>query len=131
MNIFELIKSDIPINNGIIQQFVKTSNNLPEMVKKLLSAEANFYDTTMMYRLLGTEEILESKKNLGVDFLSKSILPLFDLQSNDFICYDIQKNGYFILNIVDEIDLIDVTDFFEYHISLEELVKKWEGEYED
>ena len=52
-------------------------------------------------RLLSKDEILNYKEELLVDV--DNIIPLIYLYNNDFVIYDINKNVFATLNIVDEV----------------------------
>lgn len=76
--------------------------DLSELVKSIISSsdENIFLDTGV--RLLSYQEILSAEKELGVEFKSKGIIPLFDCNDNDFIVYHYNDDTWSKFNIVDE-----------------------------
>lgn len=68
-------------------------------------------------RFMGLHEIVNADEFLHIDFTMKQLLPLFDLMDNDFICFHVKDESYYVFNIIDE------TLFFKSSM-LEDLVNK-------
>ncbi|MCQ6558479.1 hypothetical protein [Paenibacillus mendelii] len=68
-------------------------------------------------RFIGLEEIIHAEAYLHVDFAGRSLLPLFDLHENDFICYQFTDHRFCVFNIIDY-------SLFGQNSSIQELLKK-------
>lgn len=93
----------------------KYHNELPDIVKKIIS----FSNETIIFddewRSLSFIEIYNAKEDLHVDFITEKIIPLIDCGENDFIIYNFKKNNWSKFNIIDDC-------FFKQKITLEELI---------
>ena len=91
---------------------------LSDEVKRVLSLSkvAVPYEDQMMLRGLSNSEILNASKNLRVDFIEHSVLPVFYTGDNDYAAYDFSERQWCLFNIVDELkfsessNLVDVLD---------------------
>ncbi len=52
-------------------------------------------------RRVSINEIKDSEKDLGIDFISNKIIPIFDVGDNDFIIYEISSKSFALFNITD------------------------------
>lgn len=96
----------IQVNEPFIQQIENIyRNELPEEVKRIvsLSGETMFYNDKPILRGLSNSEILNASEDLEVDFVSQSLLPVFDIGDNDFAAYDFSERCWCLFNIIDEI----------------------------
>ncbi len=86
---------------------------LPVIIKKLISSnkETIFFDDGT--RILAFAEIIDSEKDLHIEFKNKGLIPLIDCGDNDFIVYNFNENNYSIFNIVDEVSFKKRNDLKE------------------
>ena len=91
------------------------SDQLPEVLCKIISNidEAVFFDDGT--RILSYSEILDAEKDLHIKFKAKGLIPISDYGDNDFIVYDFKNKIWAKFNIVDE-------TLFKKRASLEELL---------
>lgn len=75
----------------------------------------NKYKDNKNARLLLAQEIIDASEDMQVDFESFSLIPVFDIFDNDFICFQIKNGKWCVFNIVDEIS-------FKTDKTLEELL---------
>ena len=78
------------------------SNELPDLLLKIVSNcdESVFFDDGS--RILSFAEILDAERDLNVPFQQKSLIPVADCGDNDFIVYDYKNKVWEKYNIVDE-----------------------------
>ena len=119
MNLKELISktSGATINMDIVEAVeclyrVKLSDELKRIIS--LHNEVTFYNDRDILRGLSNVETLNATENLEVDFVGKSILPLFDIGDNDFIVFDFSEDCWYLFNIVDEIKFKKATSILDY-----------------
>lgn len=76
---------------------------LNDFVRKVLSAHPDgyFFDGDDVLRLLSTDDIVNAKKELHIDFISLMAIPFIDIGENNFVVYLINENKYAICNITD------------------------------
>jgi hypothetical protein len=90
---------------------------LPEAVKRVVSiigSNTLFYEDKDILRSLSESEVLNATKDLSVDFVGKSLLPLFDIGDNDFIVYDLSEKCWYLFDIVDEVKFKKSEDISGY-----------------
>jgi hypothetical protein len=73
-----------------------------------------FYEEFPLLRGLSHKEIENASVDMSVDFVSKGILPLFDVGDNDYIAFNFVKNKWCKYNIADESEFSNVSSIFEY-----------------
>ena len=110
MNLKELISKTVEatINQDTIDAIERRYKfRLSDELKRIISLnqEAVFYDDRDILRGLSNAETLNATEDLEVDFVGKSILPLFDIGDNDFIVFDFSDDCWYLFNIVDEVSL--------------------------
>ena len=76
-----------------------------ELAKKILSLNLNdyFLESEDFLRILSMDDILGASQSLKIDFISRNIIPFFDVGDNDFIVYHTKSGKWSYMNIVDEI----------------------------
>ncbi|HNZ02195.1 MAG TPA: hypothetical protein PKJ34_13345 [Anaerolineaceae bacterium] len=89
---------------------------LPLEAQKVVSfqTEGFFFDDSIGYHLLSLKQILQASQELLVDFQVIKLIPLIDISSNDFICFDHAKNAWCVYNIVDEARFLYAQHIGEY-----------------
>lgn len=100
------------IDNSIVNSVEKVYGKIESIeLKKILSYkfEDYFLESDDFLRALSLDEILDAKDCLHVDFPAKGIIPLFDVCDNDFIVFNLNKNVWSLMNIVD-LTLFSETD---------------------
>ena len=77
--------------------------DLPEIVKKIVSnnEEPVFFDDGV--RVLSLKEIIDAESDLHVEFAAKGMIPLADCGENDFIVYHLNDKKWSKFNITDEV----------------------------
>lgn len=91
------------INSSRIQEVQKIyKNELPEIIKKIVSYSENsiFFDDG--YRVLSFQEIIDAEHDLHIGFAEMNIIPIMDCGENDFIVYHLKSNMWSKFNIIDE-----------------------------
>lgn len=85
---------------------------ISDIAKRIISNSKStiFIDET---RLLSYNEILDAEEDLGVNFIQKQLLPLFDCGDNDFIVYHISNGKWSLFNIIDECVFKNASSFEE------------------
>lgn len=53
------------------------------------------------WRLLSPQDIMDADSDWDVDFVGSGKMPLIDCKDNNFICYDVERRVYVMMNIVD------------------------------
>ena len=121
MNLGEKLDSinNVQIDEAFVNKVESVyQTELSDEVKRVLSLskEAVPYEDQMMLRGLSNSEILNASKNLQVDFIEHSVLPVFYTGDNDYAAYDFSEGQWCLFNIVDELkfsegsSLADVLD---------------------
>ena len=110
----EINKSTID-NEKINHITEKYSDQLPDIVKKIVSYSDSGIFLDDEIRILSYEEILNAEKDLHVPFKDLCILPLADCEDNDFIVFDYKNSLWAKFNIVDK-------TIFKKRQTLEELL---------
>jgi len=108
MRLSEILKklSEVTTDEAFVQSIESVYNaRLSDEVKKIISLnqDAIFYEDKEIMRSLSNSEILNASEDLQVDFLGKSLLPVFDIGDNDFIIFDLSEDCWYLFNIVDEV----------------------------
>lgn len=88
----------------VLENAIRTDNFsrvMDEIVK--LGPEIYINSHNRSVRILSQKEIKDSVTWLDFDFGSLGIIPLFDIQDNNYIGYCEEKNKYIIINVIDEI----------------------------
>lgn len=88
----------------VLENVIKTddfSRLLDEIVKIGPEIYKNIHNRCV--RILSEEEINDPVTLLDFDFGILGIIPLFDVQDNNYIGYCEEKNKYIIINVIDEI----------------------------
>lgn len=62
-----------------------------------------FFDDNMFVRLLDFQEVLNAELDMNVEFITKGIVPIFDLGDNDYLSFDFKEQMWCKFNIVDEL----------------------------
>ena len=109
--------NDVPLNESLTKRIeARYKTKLSDEIKKIvsLSQETVFYEDRVLLRGLSNLEILNATEDLSVDFVGKSLLPLFDVGDNDFISYDFSENCWYMFNIVDEVKFKKASSIFSY-----------------
>jgi hypothetical protein len=109
--------ADVQVDNDFAAQLEKMySVALPDEVKRIvsLSKDTAPYEDFSLLRGLSHAEIKDASPDMSVDFISKGILPLFDVGENDYIVYDVREKAWYKFNIVDEIKFSKVQELSEY-----------------
>jgi hypothetical protein len=110
--------SDEPIRESLTDQLEAMYKvQLPEVVRRVVSlieSKAVFYDDRDILRSLSDCEILTASEDLSMDFVGKSLLPLFDIGDNDFIVFDLSENCWYLFNIADEVKFKRSEDILLY-----------------
>lgn len=78
-------------------KFSYIKNEEVQKILKYVKNEPIFFGDNM--RLLSEEEIINYKRELGLEI--DNILPLIDLNDNNFLIYKLDENTFEKLNIVD------------------------------
>lgn len=119
MNLKDILSNitSLPIDHmffSLLEDLYKTS--ISEDLKRVLSIskETAFYEDAPLLRGLSYDEILNASSDMAVDFLSKQILPVFDVGDNDFIVYDLVEKCWYMFNIVDEVKFAKADFLTEY-----------------
>ena len=107
----------LPIDNSFVskvENLYRTS--ISDDVKRVLSIskEAAFYDDVSLLRGLSNAEVLNASTDMAVDFLSKHLLPIFDIGDNDYIVYDLAEKCWHKFNIVDEVKFSKANSLSDY-----------------
>lgn len=78
--------------------------DLPNGVAQILSVNQSgcFLDGGPFRRLLSLEEIVNASAELHVDFAAHGLVPIFDINDNNFIVFDFIHCQWKKFNIVDE-----------------------------
>jgi len=89
---------------------------LPQEAQKVVSfqTEGFFFDDSIGYHLLSLKQILQASRELQVDFQFIRLMPVMDISSNDFICFDYSLNTWCVYNIVDETRFLPAQHIGEY-----------------
>lgn len=77
--------------------------------------EEKFFDEEEFIKLLSFQEIMDASDDMNVDFISISVLPVFDVGDNDYISFSFNDNCWCKFNIVDELVFSkkkNISDFF-------------------
>lgn len=77
---------------------------IPNEVERIISFNTNgiFLEGGAFCRLLCFDEILKAPEELHVNFKQYGIIPLFDIEDNNFIVFNFKKMIWEKFNIVDE-----------------------------
>ena len=109
----------VQLKDDFIEVLEKNYNSvLPDVVKQIvsLSEDTVHYDDFSLIRGLSHDEIIDASTDMSVDFISKQLLPLFDLGDNDYIVYNVVEKTWYKFNIVDEIVFSKADDISEYFL---------------
>ena len=109
--------SEVTADEAFVQNIESLYNaSLSDEVKKIisLSQDVTFYEDKEIMRSLSNFEILNASDILQVDFIDKSLLPIFDIGDNDFIVFDLSENCWYLFNIVDEVKFKKAMSFSIY-----------------
>lgn len=82
----------------MIDKLSNLKNKELQEILNYIQSEPIFFGDNM--RLLSKDEILNYKEELGIDI--NNILPIIDLNDNNFLVYNLEKNTFEKLNIEDE-----------------------------
>ena len=99
---------------GVIQK--KYGQELPEIVKKIVSYGKDTVFLENDLRVLSASEIIQAEEDLHVNFSEKQFLPVADCGENNFIVYHFADNSWSKFNINDE-------SVFKTRKTLDELFK--------
>ena len=113
------IFKQVKVNDKFIDKCNSIFNAKIDYIGKELSLKPGFYGNINKreIRKLSNDEILESKNALDFDFTIQSLIPIFDVMDNNYLCFDSRKKQFCIFNTIDEIasdykdaimDLIDL-----------------------
>ena len=91
------------------------ADNLPEVIKRIISCNDSSIFLDDEIRILSFTEIIDAEKDLHVDFHSIGVIPMVDCGDNDFIVYDYNNSTWAKFNIVDK-------TIFKKRATLEELL---------
>lgn len=106
-------QGDITIEEkDILLSFVSESGKSISEIEKIYSCELDDdikevlnrkYESKKFktLRRVSINEIKDSEKDLGIDFISNKIIPIFDVGDNDFIIYEISSKSFALFNITD------------------------------
>ncbi len=109
----------VEIDDGFINECNSVYNTRIDYIAKELSLKPDFYETSKKRKIrkLCNNEILDSKDVLDFDFASQSLVPLFDVMDNNYLCFDYAKKQFCFFNTIDEISsdykesIMDLIDF--------------------
>lgn len=94
------------INHEIVDKIQQAYGTVfPAEVQKILSInlQGDFIEGAKFCRLLSAKEILNASAELHVDFTKHGIIPVFDIEDNNFVVFDFKNGCWKNFNIVDEV----------------------------
>jgi hydrogenase maturation factor HypE len=109
--------SDVLVNDDFVSDIENLyEESLSDELKKIVSLnrETEFYDDRDLLRALSNTEVLNATEDLSVDFVGISLLPLFDVGDNDFVCFDFNEKCWYLFNIVDEVKFKKSASIVDY-----------------
>ena len=109
--------NDVKIDNDFITQLENMYNAvLPDVVKRIASLSKDMvpYEDFSLLRGLSHAEIIDASADMSVDFISKHLIPFFDVGDNDFIVYDVVEQTWYKFNIADEVKFSKVQNLSDY-----------------
>ncbi len=98
----EAIKQSIIDEERIKNIAEKYTDQIPDLVKKIISYSDSSIFLDDEIRILSFEEIIDAETELHVPFRKRSFLPVADCEDNDFIVYDYKNSLWAKFNIVDK-----------------------------
>ena len=98
----EKAKAEKNIFEQIARQYQIIDTDAPAVIFSL-EKKGMFFDDKNFIRLLSLDEVIKASEELHVDFINLSIIPIFDIMDNDFICYDYKSKTWCKYNIIDEV----------------------------
>lgn len=121
MNLCDIILNinSVKKNENLIKQ-VETNykcklNDFASRVLSIIDNGLPFDESDCLYKV-SDGMIIAASDEMLIDFANIHLIPVFDLNDNDYICYDFENDKWCCFNIVDEIR-------FRENMELKDLLK--------